>query len=150
MPGTFINNTGASDIAITVGSGNLNVGRFVSQQGSVSFTKSGGTLNFNLPINGTAIFSPGCSDGLFYPSPATGATGTFSYCMASAGNVTIRVYNAIGDLAVKVEDTKAAGQHTSTINTSRLAPGVYLYMLERKYNNGDKVVSKVKKFVVQH
>lgn len=150
MPGTFINNTGASDIAITVGSGILNVGRFVSQQGSVSFTKSGGTLNFNVPVNGPAIFSPGCSDGLFYPSPATGATGSFSYCMESAGTVNIRVYNVIGDLAAKIEDTKVAGQYTSTLDTSRLAPGVYLYILERNYNGGNKTRSKVKKFVVQH
>ncbi|MCR4295074.1 MAG: T9SS type A sorting domain-containing protein, partial [Elusimicrobia bacterium] len=91
-----------------------------------------------------------CSDGLFYPSPATGAVGTFSYCMTSAGDVKIRVYNAIGDLAVKVDDRKSAGQQTSTIDTARLAPGVYLYILERTYDSGDKSRSKVKKFVVKH
>lgn len=151
LPGTLINNTGAQDIAITVsGPGSLSTGRFVSIQGSVSVTKSAGTLNFDNPVNSPAIFSPSCSDGLFYPSPATGATGTFSYCMESAGDVNIRVYNVIGDLAAKIEDTKAAGQHTSTLDTGRLAPGVYLYILERNYNGGNKTRSKVKKFVVQH
>lgn len=151
VPGTLINNTGAQDIAITVsGAGGLSTGRFVSLKGAVSVTKSAGTLDFNSPVNGTAIFSPRCSDGLFYPSPATGATGTFSYCMASAGDVNIRVYNVIGDLAAKIEDTKAAGQHTSTLDTARLAPGVYLYILERNYTGGNKTRSKVKKFVVQH
>ncbi|PIR19531.1 MAG: hypothetical protein COV48_01485, partial [Elusimicrobia bacterium CG11_big_fil_rev_8_21_14_0_20_64_6] len=76
--------------------------------------------------------------------------GTFSYCMDSAGDVKIRVYNVIGDLAVKIDDTKAAGQQTSTINTGRLAPGVYLYILERTYTGGTKTRSKVKKFVVKH
>lgn len=152
VPGTFINNTAAQDIAITAsGAGGLNVGRFVSRQGSVSVTQSAaGVLAFVIPAGGSSVFYPGCTDGLFYPSPATGSVGTFSYCMASAGNVKIRVYNVVGDLAVKVDDTKSAGQHTSTIDTARLAPGVYLYILEREYNNGDKARSKVKKFVVKH
>ncbi|MDP3543431.1 MAG: T9SS type A sorting domain-containing protein [Elusimicrobiota bacterium] len=152
VPGTFINNTAAQDIAIVCsGAGGLNVGRFVSLQGSVSVTQSGaGVLAMVIPAGGPGVSAPGCTDGLFYPSPATGAVGTFSYCMAAAGDVKIRVYNAIGDLAVKVDDTKAAGAQTSTINTARLAPGVYLYILERAYNNGDKTRSKVKKFVVKH
>lgn len=152
VPGTFINNTAAQDIAITCsGAGGLNVGRFLSRQGSVSVVQSAaGPLSFTIPAGGAAVAVPGCSDGLFYPSPATGAVGTFSYCMLAAGNVKIRVYNVIGDLAVKVDDTKSAGQHTSTINTARLAPGVYLYILEREYLNGDKARSKVKKFVVKH
>lgn len=151
LPGTFINNTAAQDIAITVsGAGGLNTGRFISRQGSVAVTQSAaGPLAFDTPANGTGVFFPGCTDGLFYPSPATGAVGTFSYCMVDAGTVKIRVYNAIGDLAVKVDDTKSSGQHTSTINTARLAPGVYFYILERNYNNGDKARSKVKKFVVK-
>lgn len=152
VPGTFINNTAAQDIAITAsGAGGLNVGRFLSRQGSVAVTQSAaGALLFVIPAGGPGVAVPGCSDGLFYPSPATGAVGTFSYCMDSAGSVKIRVYNAIGDLAVKVDDNRSAGQHTSTINTARLAPGVYLYILERSYDNGNKARSKVKKFVVKH
>lgn len=152
VPGTFVNNTAAQDIAITCsGAGGLNVGRFVSLQGSVSVTQSGaGVLAMVIPAGGPGVFTPGCSDGLFYPSPATGATGTFSYCMESAGSVKIRVYNSIGDLAVKVDDNKPAGAALSTINTARLAPGVYLYILERDYNNGTKARSKVKKFAVKH
>ena len=149
-PGTFINNTGAQNITVVVSDGSLRIGRLVSLQGEVSVTKSAGTLDFDYPANGTGVFVPGCSDGLFYPSPATGATGTFSYCMESAGDVNIRVYNVIGDLAAKIEDTKAAGQHASTLDTARLAPGVYLYILERSYVGGNKSRSKVKKFVVKH
>ena len=148
IPGTFINNTAAQNIAITAsGAGGLNVGRFISRQGSVTVTQSGaGAMLFNGPAAGG--FLPGCSDGLFYPSPATGAVGTFSYCMESAGTVKIKVYNAIGDLASKIEDTRTAGQHTSTMNTGRLAPGVYLYTVERDYGNRT-VNSGVKKFAVK-
>ncbi|MDD5301825.1 MAG: SBBP repeat-containing protein [Elusimicrobia bacterium] len=98
------------------------------------------------PVAGTSA----CNDGFFYPSPATGPTGTFSYCMESAGAVKIRVYNVIGDLAVKIDDTKPAGAQLSTVDTARLASGVYLYILERDYGAGNKARSRVKKFVVKH
>ena len=91
-----------------------------------------------------------CGPGYFFPSPAKGATGNFRYCMAAAGKAKIRVYNVIGDLVAKVEESKAAGSQTSPLNTGRLAPGVYLYLLERNYDNGISKVSDVKKFVVQH
>ena len=152
FPGTVINNTAAQDIAITCsGAGGLNVGRFISLQGKISVTESGaGVLGFVIPAGGPAPFTPGCTDGLFYPSPATGARGTFAYCMETAGDVKIRIYNAIGDLAVKIDDAKSAGSQTSTVDTGRLAPGVYLYIVERNYVGGGKSRSKVKKFAVQH
>jgi len=91
-----------------------------------------------------------CGAGYFFPSPAKGATGNFRYCMDAAGTVKIRVYNVIGDLVAKVEESKPAGSQLSSLNTGRLAPGVYLYLLERNYGSGISKVSKVKKFVVQH
>ena len=150
IPGTFINNTAAQDIAVTAsGAGGLNIGRLISRQGSVSVTQSAaGAMGFNFPANGPGVFVPECSDGIFYPSPATGPVGTFSYCMESAGTVKIKVYNVIGDLVSRIDDAKSAGQQASTMNTGRLAPGVYLYTLERDYG-GRKAKSGVKKFAVK-
>ncbi|UPT76032.1 MAG: T9SS type A sorting domain-containing protein [Elusimicrobiota bacterium] len=68
--------------------------------------------------------------------------------MAGPGTVKIKVYNVIGDLVSKIEDNKSAGQQTSTMNTGRLAPGVYLYTLERDYGT-HQVKSRVKKFAVK-
>lgn len=153
FPGTIVNNTGAQDIAITVsGAGSLNIGRFASLQGNVTVTQSGpGILSFTIPAGADTVGdSISCSPGYFYPSPATGRTGTFAYCMASPGRVRINVYNVIGDLASKIEDQKQAGNQLSTMDTSRLAPGVYLYIVERDYGNGNIVRSGVKKFVVKH
>ncbi|MDO8631355.1 MAG: SBBP repeat-containing protein [Phycisphaerales bacterium] len=113
-------------------------------------TTNGGTCSTTYSYTAAPTASGVCGDDYFYPSPATGPTGTFSYCMESAGSVKIRVYNVIGDLTVKVDDTKPSGAALSTIDTGRLAPGVYLYILERDYNNGTKARSKVKKFVVKH
>ena len=93
----------------------------------------------------------GCGSGdYFFPSPAFGARGNFAYCMELAGTVKIRVYNAIGDLATKVEDSKSSGLQLSTINTARLASGVYLYIMEKDYGNGNVSRAGVKKFVVKH
>jgi len=97
-----------------------------------------------------AAASGACGEDFFFPSPATGNTGNFAYCMALPGTVKIRIYNAIGDLAAKIEDTKPAGAQLSTLNTARLAPGVYLYRLEKNYGGGNSTTSKVKKFLVRH
>lgn len=154
MPGTILVTTTPDDIAVTVsGAGSLSIGRLISLGGDVTVTQSGaGRMIMDFPAEPVPVAVPGalaCTDGLFYPSPATGAVGTFAYCMDSAGSVKIRVYNVIGDLAVKVDDTKPAGAATSTIDTARLAPGVYLYILERDYGAGNKARSRVKKFAVK-
>jgi hypothetical protein len=91
-----------------------------------------------------------CGDDFFFPSPATGDTGTFSYCMELPGTARVRIYNVIGDLAAKLEEAKPAGAQLSVLNTSKLAPGVYLYRLEKDYGGGNSVRSGVKKFLVRH
>ncbi|MDD5209146.1 MAG: IPT/TIG domain-containing protein [Elusimicrobiales bacterium] len=104
----------------------------------------------------TYVLAPAAANGVcggedyFFPSPATGDTANFAYCMALPGTVRITVYNAIGDLVAKIEDSRAAGGQFSTLNTGRLATGVYLYRLEKDYGAGNSAASKVKKFVVQH
>jgi hypothetical protein len=70
--------------------------------------------------------------------------------MPSPGTVRIRIYNVIGDLVAKIDDSKAAGAQLSTLNTARLAPGVYLYRLEKDYGGGSSSNSSVMKFVVKH
>ena len=106
------------------------------------------TFDFGPAVN--APTGDGCTAGNFFPSPATGRVGTFNYCMGSAGTVKILVWNAIGDLASKIEDVKAAGTQSSTMDTARLAPGVYYYILERNYTSGAVTRSGTKKFVVKH
>ncbi len=91
-----------------------------------------------------------CGAEFFYPSPATGPTGTFQYCMSYPGTMRVRVYNSIGDIVAKVEDATAAGGQSAHLNTSRLAPGVYLYLLDKDYGGGNVVHLPVQKFVVKH
>ena len=153
FPGTVINNTAATDITVVCsGAGSLAVGRLISRGGSISLTQSGaGTLTIAYPGGLGAIADATCKGtDLIFPSPATGPTAQFSYCMGQLGTVKIRVYNAIGDIVAKIEDTKAAGPQLSTLNTGRLAPGVYFYFLEKHYGGGDTFKGGVKKFVVVH
>ncbi len=101
-------------------------------------------------VSFTVLAVVACGDDFFYPSPATGATGTFAYCMPLPGTIKIRVYNTVGDLAVKVEESKAAGPQISPIDTGKLATGIYLYRLEKDFGGGNSTTSKVKKFSVRH
>jgi hypothetical protein len=97
------------------------------------------------------VLASACGEAdFFFPSPAIYDTAHFEYCMALPGTAKIRVYNAIGDIVARIEDSKAAGAQLSAINTGRLAPGVYLYRLEKNYDNGTSTTSSVKKFVVKH
>jgi hypothetical protein len=98
----------------------------------------------------TYSYVSAADEEIFFPSPATEDTGHFKYDMAMPGMVKIRIYNIVGDLASKIEESKAAGTQFSSVNTGRLAPGVYLYRVERNYNNGTSATSGVKKFVVKH
>ena len=113
---------------------------------TVSNTVGTCSMNYTYTLAGAGS----CGDDYFFPSPATGATGTFAYCMSKAGTAKIRIYNAIGDLVAKIEDTQPAGAQRSVLNTGRLAPGVYLYRLEKDYGGGDVSTTKVRKFAVQH
>ncbi|OGR46827.1 MAG: hypothetical protein A2X34_05430 [Elusimicrobia bacterium GWC2_51_8] len=91
-----------------------------------------------------------CGEDFLFPSPATGATAEFAYCMDQPGTAKIRVYNVIGDLASKLENTVSKGGHIAALNTARLASGVYLYIIEKNYDDGTSNKSGVKKFVVKH
>jgi|GEM_PF-2019406 len=117
--------------------------------GSVLLTLATSSGTCTVPYNYTIAAAVSCGDDFFYPSPATGATGTFAYCMSMPGTARIKVYNVLGDLVAKLEDVKAAGAQTSVLNTARLAPGVYLYRLEKDYGSSSNT-SKVKKFAVRH
>jgi len=90
---------------------------------------------------------PDTSVSYIFPSPAHDAA-RIAYTMDQAGTVTIRVYNAAGQLVATVDETKSAGLQSSAITTAKYAPGVYFYLLERTYGSGSPVKSGVHKFVV--
>jgi hypothetical protein len=160
FPGTALSQIDVTAGAVAVtssGAGSLGIGRLISRVGGVTITQSGaGTLTVAFPSGGTGGFNPPinipiniCSAiDMIVPSPVTGATAQFSYCMDQPGTIKIRVYNAAGDLVAKIEDSKQSGAQLSKLNTARLAPGVYYYFLEKHYGGGTEFRGGVSKFVV--
>ncbi len=65
-----------------------------------------------------------------YPNPFNPST-TIKYQLPSMMNVTINVYNIIGqEVATLVNDVKEAGEYSITFDASKLASGLYLYQLK--------------------
>jgi len=68
--------------------------------------------------------------GQNFPNPFNG-TSTVEYVLPGAGQVKISITNVIGqEIAVPVNDQKAAGAHSFTINSRELGSGIYYYTLE--------------------
>ncbi len=63
------------------------------------------------------------------PNPARGAA-SLTYSLAEAGAARLSVVDLLGrEVAVLAEGTLAAGRHAATVETERLAPGVYVVRL---------------------
>jgi hypothetical protein len=114
-------------------------------------TNNAGSCSTTFGYAQTILWGDRCGPDSFFPSPATGPLGNFAFCMDLSGSARVKVYNSIGDLVAKVEAPNLqAGPQITQLNTARLSPGVYLYILEKDYNSGATAKSHVQKFVVKH
>lgn len=79
-----------------------------------------------------------------YPNPFNPST-TLSYAIPEATNITLSVYNTLGEL-VKVLDSgvKPAGNHKLEFDASELTSGVYLLNLNTPLGNSIKKISLLK------
>lgn len=65
-----------------------------------------------------------------YPNPFNPVTA-ISYQIAKPENVTLKVYDIIGnEVATLVNEKQAAGKHTVNFDASNLSSGVYLYKIQ--------------------
>jgi hypothetical protein len=101
----------------------------------------------------TYFFTPGTGnlpfDPYLFPSPTKGNTASIAYYMTGPGVANIRVYNEIGNLVETQEERKSVGPQASSINVGKLAPGVYLYLLNLNFDDGNTKKYK-RKFAVTH
>ncbi|MCE1190165.1 MAG: T9SS type A sorting domain-containing protein [Ignavibacteria bacterium] len=65
-----------------------------------------------------------------YPNPFNPST-TVSFSLMQTGNVTLKVYNVMGQVVKTVIDNEArtAGEHSVRVNMSNMSSGVYMYTL---------------------
>jgi len=89
---------------------------------------------------------PGAIASIFaFPNPAKDNTVINFVLAQSAKNVTLSVYNSIGQIVDRVElSNQGAGLHNYVINTSDLTNGAYLYSLnaDGTFATGRLVVAK--------
>ncbi len=73
-----------------------------------------------------------------FPNPARETT-TITFTLADAGGVTLEVFDLSGRrVAIVAEGYRPAGENEATLDTGRLAAGVYIYRLRA----GDEVATK--------
>ncbi len=84
--------------------------------------------------------------GSNYPNPFNGIT-TIPYSLPAAGNVTISVFDAMGQLvATPLDCTLKAGDYLLEYNGSGLSQGIYQYTL--RLDNGTDVLTTSRKMIL--
>ena len=105
------------------------------------YTKIQNAVDNGIPV--TAVRTIGQVPNQFqlgqnYPNPFNPST-EISYTIAKAGNVTLKVYNMLGqEVATLVNGFKSASTYKVNFNAANLSSGVYMYTLR----TGSNVVSK--------
>lgn len=130
----------------------------VDETGAVYVADNSGTAKLvkMLPCFNQPSFT-GCYKGsdppsqdecFIFPSPAKGDHASLSYFMAGSGQMDLKVFNENGELAADIQDRKASGIQVTAFDLSRLAPGVYYYVVTLSYDSGQSVRLKPHKFTV--
>lgn len=109
---------GRTDIAITSTSDSL----------YVLYNLGGGTVGIRDQEITEAPTSFSLSQN--FPNPFNPTT-TIQYSLPQAGNVTLKIYNLLGEeVRTLIEDYKQAGKHSVQFNASQIASGIYFYRLQ--------------------
>jgi hypothetical protein len=138
-PGTVL----GFDIGIDVNhnGGNCRDGQLIWNGGSDDYVDASGYAELNLTgACPTPVATPPAptSQPYVYANPTSGPLVTFVYTMAQSGKASIKVWNAWGNLAAAIDDSKAAGLGSSTLDVRSFAPGHYFYRIELDYDSGQK------------
>jgi len=79
-----------------------------------------------------------------YPNPFNPST-TIEYTLPKAGNITLKIYDAIGkEVAILVNEMQEAGYYSARFDASKLSSGMYIYKLTSDKFNEVKKMSLIK------
>ena len=83
-----------------------------------------------------------------YPNPFNPSTKIL-YSLPFASNVTIRIFNSIGEnIITLVDNFLPAGNYTVDWNAAQYASGIYFYSLEAIPSDGNQIYHSVKKMIL--
>ena len=93
------------------------------------------SVRVNLILTDVSSGDPATVGGAFrlyqnYPNPFNPTT-SIRYSVAHDSRVTLRIYNAIGQLVSTVADQRvAAGSYSAEVDMSGFSSGIYIYRIE--------------------
>jgi hypothetical protein len=83
-----------------------------------------------------------------YPNPFNPST-KIRYSLPFASNVTIRIYNSLGEnITTLVDNYQLPGNYEVDWNATQLATGIYFYSLEAIPSDGNQIYHSVKKMIL--
>jgi hypothetical protein len=126
----FVNGSGTSTQphSYTFVDKNVNSGTYTYRLKQIDFDgRSEYSNNVEVSVSGPATFDLSQN----YPNPFNPTT-SITYNVPQSGNVTLAVYNTIGQqVAMLVNGNVTAGIHTATFNAKSLPSGAYFYKLQQ-------------------
>jgi xylan 1,4-beta-xylosidase len=79
-----------------------------------------------------------------YPNPFNPST-QITFQLDAAGMTSLRVYDVLGrEVAVLVNEQRAAGEYTATFEAANLPSGTYLYVLEHNGQRQSSLMTLIK------
>ncbi len=128
----FINGKGTTSKtnSYTYTDNNLSNGKYIYRLKQIDFD---GSFNYSKEVEVNVLNPVKYSLEQNFPNPFNPTTN-ITYQVAEAGNVSIKVYDLVGnEVAVLLNDFKNPGNYSLTFNASNMASGVYFYTM--KTNN---------------
>jgi hypothetical protein len=110
-------------------------GRYTVMAGYKSPARRWDSVRVNLTLTNVSSGDPATVGGTYrlyqnYPNPFNPTT-SIRYSVAHDSRVTLRIYNAIGQLVSTVADQQvAAGSHSAEVDMSVFPSGIYIYRIE--------------------
>jgi hypothetical protein len=107
------------------------------------------TPSQNTPtITATSVVNTDVDEGDSYPAPQPGADHVnLVFNVKQDANVEIFIYNFAGKFIDKEEQYCTTGVNKVRVDTSKLPPGIYYYIINAKYNNSNEKF-KTNKFYI--